>query len=210
MRRRDFLIATAASGMAYLAAPSVRAFGGEQAAGPDPNFHVYLAFGQSNMEGFPGIEPQDKSGVDPRFRMLAAVDFASLGRQKGEWYDAIPPLCRSSTGLCPADYFGRTMVAGMPERITVGRGQRRRRRLQDRTVRQGYLPGVCRDRRLVDDQHHHAVRRESLSAPGGHGQSWRSRRASSRASCCTRGSPTRMTRIGRTRSGRSTAISSGT
>ena len=93
---------------------------GEQGAVPDPNFHVYLAFGQSNMEGFPGIEPQDKTGVDPRFRMLAAVDFASLGRQKGEWYDAIPPLCRSSTGLCPADYFGRTMVAATPAPVTVG------------------------------------------------------------------------------------------
>ena len=41
--------------MAYLAAPSLRAFGGEQVTGPHPNFHVYLAFGQSNMEGFPGI-----------------------------------------------------------------------------------------------------------------------------------------------------------
>src|SRR6187397_2651343 len=89
IRRRDFLIAAAASGTAYLAAPSVRAFGPDQAAGPDPNFHVYLAFGQSNMEGFPGVEAQDKTGVDPRFRMLAAVDFANLGRRKGEWYDAI-------------------------------------------------------------------------------------------------------------------------
>src|SRR5688572_18864994 len=120
IRRREFLIAAAASGTACLAAPSARAFGREQAAGPDSNFHVYLAFGQSNMEGFPGIEPQDKTGVDARFRMLAAVDFASLGRQQGEWYEAIPPLCRSSTGLCPADYFGRTMVTGRPERITVG------------------------------------------------------------------------------------------
>jgi len=120
IRRRDFLIRAAAAGSAYLAAPLAGAFGREQAADPDPNFHVFLAFGQSNMEGFPGIEPQEKAGVDPRFRMLAAVDFPALGRQKGEWYDAIPPLCRSSTGLCPADYFGRTMVAAMPERFTVG------------------------------------------------------------------------------------------
>src|SRR4029079_3262033 len=112
--------AAAASGTAYLATPSVGAFALEQTAGPDPNFHVYLAFGQSNMEGVPGVESQDKTGVDPRFRMLAAVDFANLGRQKGEWYDAIPPLCRSSTGLCPADYFGRTMVSRMPERIMFG------------------------------------------------------------------------------------------
>jgi hypothetical protein len=120
MRRRDFLIAAAGSGTAYLAAPSSRAFGDPQVSSPDPNFHVFLAFGQSNMEGFPGIEAQDKIGVNPRFRMLAAVDFAELGRRKGEWYEATPPLCRSSTGLCPVDYFGRTMVSGMPERFTVG------------------------------------------------------------------------------------------
>jgi hypothetical protein len=113
IRRRDFLIAAAGAG-------TVRAFGSQQASSPDPNFHVFLAFGQSNMEGFPGIEPQDKAGVNPRFRMLAPVDFAELGRRKGEWYDAIPPLCRSSTGLCPVDYFGRTMVSRMPERISVG------------------------------------------------------------------------------------------
>ena len=110
IRRREFLIGAAA---ATVAGPS-------QGGSPDPNFHVYLAFGQSNMEGYPGIEPQDKTGVDKRFQMLAAVDFASLGRKKGEWYDAVPPLCRTSTGLCPADYFGRTMVARTPERITIG------------------------------------------------------------------------------------------
>ena len=120
IRRRDFLIAAAASGAAYLTPSEVRAFGREQTASPDPNFHVFLAFGQSNMEGFPGIQAEDKANVDPRFRMLAAVDFASLARQKGEWYEAIPPLCRSSTGLCPADYFGRTMVAAKPNGVTVG------------------------------------------------------------------------------------------
>jgi hypothetical protein len=121
MRRRDFLIAAGVAGTACLAAPSVGAFAGMQAgATPDPDFHVYLAFGQSNMEGFPGIEARDKEAVDPRFRMLAAVDFAEPGRKKGEWYPAIPPLCRTSTGLCPADYFGRTMVARLPEPISVG------------------------------------------------------------------------------------------
>ncbi|MEO8483278.1 MAG: sialate O-acetylesterase [Acidobacteriota bacterium] len=120
IRRRDFLLSAAASGAAYLAAPSVRMFGRDQTAGPDPDFHVFLAFGQSNMEGFPGIEAEDKTGVDPRFRMLAAVDFPNLGRQNGEWYDAIPPLCRGTTGLCPADYFGRVMLAAMPARLTLG------------------------------------------------------------------------------------------
>jgi hypothetical protein len=118
IRRREFLIGAAAGTSGFIM--SATAAGASQGGSPDPNFHVYLAFGQSNMEGYPGIEPQDKTGVDKRFQMLAAVDFASLGRKKGEWYDAVPPLCRTSTGLCPADYFGRTMVARMPERITIG------------------------------------------------------------------------------------------
>ena len=86
----------------------------------DTNLWIFLCFGQSNMEGFPGVQDQDKGPVDERFQMLAAVDFAALGRKKGEWYDAVPPLCRTSTGLCPADYFGRTMVSRMPERIMIG------------------------------------------------------------------------------------------
>ncbi len=85
----------------------------------DPNFYIFLCFGQSNMEGFPGVEDQDKT-VDKRFQVLATVDFQRLGRKKGNWYDAVPPLCRNSTGLCPADYFGRTLVAGLPQNIRVG------------------------------------------------------------------------------------------
>jgi hypothetical protein len=117
--RRKLLIAAGASGTAYLTAPMAQVLG-QQPSGSDPNFHVYLAFGQSNMEGFPGIEPQDKIAANPRFRMLAAVDFPELGRRRDEWHDAIPPLCRPSTGLCPVDYFGRTLVSKMPERIAVG------------------------------------------------------------------------------------------
>ena len=87
---------------------------------PDKNFYVFLCFGQSNMEGFPGVEQQDKTNVDDRFQVLAAVDFPSLGRTNGNWYPAVPPLCRQSTGLCPADYFGRTLVANLPQKIRVG------------------------------------------------------------------------------------------
>lgn len=86
----------------------------------DPNFYVFLCLGQSNMEGFPGVEEQDKAMVDKRFQLLAAVDFPALGRTRGHWYDAVPPLCRDKTGLCPADYFGRTMVAHLPAGIRVG------------------------------------------------------------------------------------------
>ena len=92
----------------------------EQPSDFDPNFHIYLCFGQSNMEGNAAIEAQDRTGVDPRFKMMAAVDMTSSNRKKGEWYKALPPLCRNSTGLTPADYFGRTMVENLPESISVG------------------------------------------------------------------------------------------
>ena len=96
--------------------------GGEikQPEGFDPNFHIYLCFGQSNMEGNAAIEGKDRVGVDPRFMMMAAVDMPSSKRKKGEWYTAYPPLCRDYTGLTPADYFGREMVAHLPENIKVG------------------------------------------------------------------------------------------
>ena len=86
----------------------------------DPDFHIYLCFGQSNMEGFPGIPEVDKGPVDPRFQVLAAVDFPELGREKGNWYNAVPPLSRPSAGLSPADFFGRAMVASLPSETKVG------------------------------------------------------------------------------------------
>ena len=85
----------------------------------DPNFYIFLCFGQSNMEGAGRIEEQDKT-VDERFQVLEAVDARNLQRTKGNWYAAVPPLCRARTGICPADYFGRTMVANLPKNIRVG------------------------------------------------------------------------------------------
>jgi alpha-L-fucosidase 2 len=86
----------------------------------DTNFFVFLCLGQSNMEGFPGLEEQDKKAVDERFQMLAAVDFPRLERKKDNWYPAIPPLSRPSAGIGPADYFGRTLVSNLPPHIRVG------------------------------------------------------------------------------------------
>ena len=85
----------------------------------DKKFYIFLCFGQSNMEGNARIEPQD-STVDDRFRVLEAVDCPNLGREKGKWYTALPPLCRCRTGLTPADYFGRTLVANLPKDVKVG------------------------------------------------------------------------------------------
>ena len=86
----------------------------------DPNFYVYLCFGQSNMEGNATPEAADKTGVDPRFQMLACVDFSTPKRTMGEWYTATPPIVRQGTGLGMADYFGRTMVKYLPEEVRVG------------------------------------------------------------------------------------------
>jgi hypothetical protein len=76
----------------------------------DKNFYIFLCFGQSNMEGQGTIEPQDKQ-VDSRFKVMEAINCSNLSRTKGNWYTAVPPLTRCYTGLSPADYFGRTMVA---------------------------------------------------------------------------------------------------
>lgn len=91
-----------------------------RALAQDKNFHVFLCLGQSNMEGFPGIPEEEKACAEPRFQMLAAVDFPALGREQGKWYPAVPPLCRPNSGLSPADYFGRTLVAALPAHIKVG------------------------------------------------------------------------------------------
>lgn len=85
-----------------------------------PEFHIYLCFGQSNMEGNAQIEAQDRQNVPERFKMMAAVDNPDLNRIKGEWYTAIPPLTRRYTGLTPVDYFGRNMVENLPEHVSVG------------------------------------------------------------------------------------------
>lgn len=86
----------------------------------DPNFQIYLSFGQSNMEGNAKIEPQDTVAVDSRFQVLEAVNCPEIGREMGKWYTAKPPLCRCKTGLTLTDYFGRTMVANLPKKVKVG------------------------------------------------------------------------------------------
>jgi hypothetical protein len=90
------------------------------ACAQDQNFHIFLCFGQSNMEGFPGIPDEEKTFADPRFQVLAAVDFPELGREAGHWYTAVPPLCRPNSGLSPSDYFGRTLIDHLPPGMKVG------------------------------------------------------------------------------------------
>ena len=58
-------------------AASIAAF----AQKPDPNFHIYLCIGQSNMEAGARPAEQDKDFNDPRFQFVAAVDMPNLGRE---------------------------------------------------------------------------------------------------------------------------------
>ncbi len=90
-------------------------------AAPDPNFHIYLAFGQSNMEGQGDIGNQDTT-VDKRFQVLWAADNGSCsGKTKGKWSTAVPPLAHcQGAKLGPTDYFGRTMVEKTDPQIKVG------------------------------------------------------------------------------------------
>ena len=86
----------------------------------DPNFYIFLCFGQSNMEGNARPEAQDIASPGPRFLLMPAVDFPEKGRKMGEWCEASAPLCRPNTGLTPADWFGRTLVNSLPENIKIG------------------------------------------------------------------------------------------
>ncbi|GAB3651249.1 hypothetical protein GCM10028791_19740 [Echinicola sediminis] len=85
----------------------------------DKNFYIFLAFGQSNMEGAEMFEEQDMD-VDPRFQVLQSIDCPDLNRERGNWYPAVPPLTRCQTGLTPVDYFGRTLVENLPDSIRIG------------------------------------------------------------------------------------------
>ena len=90
----------------------------EMKAEVDPNFHIYLCFGQSNMEGGVPAESIDMEYVDPRFQVLA-TDATNENRAMGNWYTAYPNIVGLG-GLCPIDYFGRSMVAALPADYKVG------------------------------------------------------------------------------------------
>jgi len=92
---------------------------GQGRAAQDPNFHIYLAFGQSNMEGNATPEAQDKVAQD-RFKLMPSTTCGTLSRTQGTWAPAIAPLARCNTGLGPADWFGRTLVDSLPSGIKIG------------------------------------------------------------------------------------------
>lgn len=85
-----------------------------------PDFHIYLGFGQSNMEGGPTVS--GLAAANPRFQVLSAMDCPRLSpaRTMGKWYTANPPLPRCSAGPGIVDWFGRTLIDSLPANIKIG------------------------------------------------------------------------------------------
>ena len=97
-------------------------------AAPNPNFHIYIAYGQSNMSGNGDIVPAEDQATDPKNFIMLASHTANASQRSGrttqsiktgEWYPAIPPMFHPTENLSPADYFGRAMVDSLPG-VTVG------------------------------------------------------------------------------------------
>ena len=101
-------------------AAGLMSFGAIQAnAAPDPNFHIYIAYGQSNMGGTADAQSADKA-ENPRFKIFATQKCSGKGRNTlGEVYPAVPSLFNCGNTISIADWFGRTMADSMPD-VTVG------------------------------------------------------------------------------------------
>jgi hypothetical protein len=82
----------------------------------NPNLHIYLAFGQSNMSGVAPITKEDFIH-NPRFLVLRSVNLSS--QKMGKFYMATPPLGNSGAGIGPLDFFGRAMADSLPDSIRV-------------------------------------------------------------------------------------------
>jgi hypothetical protein len=108
--------------------------GGCTSSDPAQNggFHIYIAFGQSNMQGPGEVRAQDKTGISERWQIINVVNgrYAGEDRVKGQWYTAVPPLIIPDSGspnylgipigLGPSDYFGRTLTGNVPENVKIG------------------------------------------------------------------------------------------
>ena len=106
-------------------------------AEPDPNFHCYLLFGQSNMAGGAGgstdqagrVLITDECDTNSRVKVMAFGDCnqnsnpcpsRKVERKHGKWYTAFPPYHNCHEGIGPADNFGRTLLDSIREDITIG------------------------------------------------------------------------------------------
>ncbi len=86
---------------------------------PDPNFQIYLCFGQSNMEGNAAIEDINRTGVNPRFMAMYAVDDEKAGWKRDS---GIPLSSRRQDQHWPHScrLLRKKMVDNLPDSIKVG------------------------------------------------------------------------------------------
>lgn len=91
-------------------------------AAPDPNFHIYLLLGQSNMQGAAPLPAQEI--FHPRVQVLQSQNCAEVSVGYGEWREHFQPLVRCNTnngnGLGPGDTFSVTMAEAAGEAVTIG------------------------------------------------------------------------------------------
>jgi len=86
----------------------------------DPNFHIYLMIGQSNMEG-QGQAASEDWQVPAGLQVMHADDSCTNnGASYGQWREASTPLIRCYTGLGPGEYFGRTVLQGSGDGVRIG------------------------------------------------------------------------------------------
>ena len=89
---------------------------------PSPKFHLFLLFGQSNMEGQTVPESVDTI-TNPR---ILALGYSECGnprpvRHFNQWALAVPPLHSCyGFGVGPGDYFSKTMLPWIPADDTIG------------------------------------------------------------------------------------------
>jgi hypothetical protein len=109
-------------------------------ASPDPNNHIYLLFGQSNMAGGGAGVPIGGSGAgtliaadcdtSPRVKVLAFCDCSagsgaactkySSVRTHDQWYTAFPALHICNEGVSPGDWFAKTLLDSIRSDIKIG------------------------------------------------------------------------------------------
>jgi hypothetical protein len=86
-------------------------------AAPNPNFHIFLLIGQSNMEGVPAPDDIDLV-TDPRVQVLSYAGYTAPANPT--WMTASPPLHSGYLGVGPGDYFAKTLVAALPAGDSIG------------------------------------------------------------------------------------------
>jgi hypothetical protein len=96
----------------------------------DSNFYCFLLFGQSNMTGGGATSPVVTGECDttPLIKVLAYMNCTNsspecqrpLGRTHDTWYTAFPPLHDCNEGICPGDFFAKTMHDSIRSDIKIG------------------------------------------------------------------------------------------